>query len=147
MIKPKWAYGRLEQKGLIHYPQGWDTPEQIEVISKRRVYYELKLIDWAIRHDLDGDGLLIKTILNRGTGLDRPFDFDEIKVDLKIFQQIPGELEPIIYEDQKDLATLMSTEEHIANTTKKILQSMKTQEKVTVVVLPEYFMHVDQLFV
>jgi hypothetical protein len=56
------------------------------VISKRRVYYELKLIDWAIRHDLDGDGLLLKTILNRGTGLDRPFDFDEIKVDLKIFQ-------------------------------------------------------------
>ena len=43
------------------------------------------MIDWAVKHDLDGDGLIIKTINNKGVGYDRPFDIDEIKIDLKVY--------------------------------------------------------------
>lgn len=46
----------------------------------------MKLYDWIVRHDLDADGMLIKTIVNRGIGYDRPFDFDEIVLDLKVYQ-------------------------------------------------------------
>ena len=85
MIKPKWGYGRQEVQGIIRYPDGWDTPEGREILGKRRVYFEVTLLDWAVKHDLDGDGLLIKTIFNKGVGYDRPFDFDEFTIDLKIY--------------------------------------------------------------
>jgi len=45
----------------------------------------VKLIDWISRYDLDGDGIIIKTVLERGVGYDRPFDYDEITIDLKSF--------------------------------------------------------------
>jgi len=69
----------------LRFPPGWDEGEKKEILRKRRVFYEVKLYDWVVRHDLNGDGLLIKTILERGVGYDRPFDFDEIKIDLKIY--------------------------------------------------------------
>ena len=78
MIKPKWGYAREEGQGLLKYPPGWETPEKIEILKKRRIYYEVKLLDWSVKHDLDGDGLIIKSIFNKGVGYDRPFEFDEI---------------------------------------------------------------------
>jgi FKBP-type peptidyl-prolyl cis-trans isomerase len=85
-IKPKSAFGRPESEGLLKIPEEWDTPEKREILAKRRVYYEVKLHDWLVKHDLDGDGLVVKTILDKGVGYDRPFDYDEIKVDLKVYQ-------------------------------------------------------------
>lgn len=41
-----------------------------------------------MRHDLNADGMIIKTIHERGVGYDRPFDFDEINIDLKVYQVI-----------------------------------------------------------
>ena len=41
----------------------------------------------------------------------------------------------------------MYSKEHICNTAKKILQSMKIEEKVKCSVLPEYFLEKDQEFV
>jgi hypothetical protein len=35
---------------------------------------------------VDGDGKIVKTVHNRGFGLDRPAEFDEIRLALKIFQ-------------------------------------------------------------
>ena len=89
-IKPANGFGRAEsiESGKLQYPKGWDTPEGRATLAKRRLYYEVKLLDWSVRHDLDGDGLLIKNILNRGEGYDRPFDFDEICIDLKVYQQV-----------------------------------------------------------
>ena len=45
----------------------------------------MKLHDWIIRNDLDGDGMIIKTIHERGVGYDRPYEFDEITIDLKTY--------------------------------------------------------------
>ncbi len=68
----------------MKYPPGWDTPEKIDILKKRRIYYEVKLLDWSIKHDLDGDGLIIKSIFNKGIGYDRPFEFDELTISLHI---------------------------------------------------------------
>jgi hypothetical protein len=84
MIKPKWGFAREEGQGVLKYPLGWDTPDKIEILKKRRIYYEVKLLDWNVKHDLDGDGLIIKSIFNKGVGYDRPFEFDEITISLRI---------------------------------------------------------------
>lgn len=70
---------------MIKYPEGWESGENLEILKKRRVYFEVKLYDWVVRHDLDADGNLIKTIFDRGVGYDRPFDFDELTLDAKIY--------------------------------------------------------------
>ena len=53
---------------------------------KRRVFFEIKLHSWIVRHDINGDGLLIKTINQRGNGIDRPFALDEVLVDFCLYQ-------------------------------------------------------------
>ena len=83
MIKPKWAFRHPES--IPRIPEGWDTPEKLKILKKRRVYYEVKLFDWIVRHDLDADGMIMKTISRRGIGYDRPFDFDEITIDMKVY--------------------------------------------------------------
>jgi hypothetical protein len=136
MIKPKWGYAREEGQGVLVYPEGWQIEEKIEILKKRRIYYEVKLLDWAVKHDLDGDGLIIKTIWNKGVGYDRPFDFDEITIALKIYQQ------DVYYQDDS-LSTLMSDKSLMTPTLTKILQTMKQSEKVTCRVHPEYYTEKD----
>ncbi len=91
MVKPKWGYARPEGQGILQYPQGWDTKEGRTMLQKRRIYYEVKLVDWEVRHDLDGDGMIIKTIHNKGVGYDRPFEFDEMTLDVKTYQYLTKE--------------------------------------------------------
>ena len=90
MVKPKHGYGREEEADRLKFPSGWDTPEQRAVIARRRLYYEVTLHEWFVRHDLDGDGLLIKNILEKGEGYDRPDEIDEVTFDLRVYQVAPG---------------------------------------------------------
>lgn len=76
---------------MLKYPKEYDTPEGRAILAKRRVYYEIKLLDWAVKHDLDGDGMLIKTVFNKGVGYDRPFDHDEIHIALKVYTNARGD--------------------------------------------------------
>lgn len=86
MIKPKWAFRHPEFRNDIKIPEGWESEEKLKLLLKRRVYYEVTLYDWIVRHDLDADGMIYKTILDRGEGYDRPFDFDELTIDFKEYQ-------------------------------------------------------------
>ena len=90
MIKPKWGYGYEEKQEFLPLPKGWESEEKATILRKRRIFYEVKLHDWVIRHDLLGDKKIIKTIHEKGVGYDRPFDFDEITIDLKMYQEIDG---------------------------------------------------------
>jgi len=66
----------------------------------------VKLYEWAVKHDLDGDGMLIKNIIQRGVGYDRPFEVDEVKLDMKIYQALSDGNEKV-YMDVKGLETVM----------------------------------------
>jgi hypothetical protein len=66
------------------------------VLRARRVFFDLKLHDWVVRHDLDGDGMLLKTQHARGVGYDRPFNFDEITVDIRAYQVSPGNPDTVL---------------------------------------------------
>ena len=105
MIKPKWGYGYKQAQDKLEWPPGWESEEQKKILRKRRLFYEIKLHDWIVKHDLDGDRNIIKTILDRGVGYDRPFDLCEIIIDLKIYTK--EENEEIVYKEFKDLDTVM----------------------------------------
>jgi hypothetical protein len=83
MIKPKSAFGHPDYQEQLQFPKGWDSGDKKATIMKRRTFYEVHLIDWVVRHDLDGDGILIKTIEEPGTGYERCQEFDDIVIDLK----------------------------------------------------------------
>ena len=51
----------------------------------RRTFFDVKLYDWVVRHDLLGEGSLMKTIYQRGAGFDRPTQFDEMNLDVKVY--------------------------------------------------------------
>lgn len=142
MMKPRQAFNRAENQDMLRWPPGWDTEDKKSILRKRRVYYEVKLYSWSVKHDLDGDGMLLKSILERGVGYDRPFEYDEVTLDLRVWQVLNDSSEKV-YQEYSGLETLMSNTEHISNTTKKVLQSMKTNEKVVAKVRPEFFTERD----
>jgi hypothetical protein len=63
MIKPAYGFAREANQEQIKLPQGWEEGEKAEKLKRKRVFYEVKLHDWIVRHDVDGDGLIMKTIL------------------------------------------------------------------------------------
>lgn len=69
----------------MEYPEGWTEGEKKKALQSRRTFYEIKLIDWVVRHDLLGDKNLLKTINERGVGYDRPSEYDELFMDLKVY--------------------------------------------------------------
>jgi hypothetical protein len=68
----------------VQFPAGWDTEEKKTILRQRRAFFEIKLYDWIVRHDLYADGAIMKTIHDRGIGFDRPDSFDELRLNLKI---------------------------------------------------------------
>ncbi len=44
----------------------------------------MHLVDWIVKHDLLGEGSIIKTINKRGSGYDRPEKYDEIGFKIKV---------------------------------------------------------------
>ena len=139
MVKPKWGYGKPEVQGLLTYPQGWDTPEKRETLAKRRTFFEVTLLDWSVKHDLDGDRMIIKTIFDKGVGYDRPFDFDEFTIDLKIYQKLADDAPDTVLLHNPDLTSDMTDTTNITPLIKKILQTMKTEERVSCKVSPAYY--------
>ena len=85
MIKALEGFGKPETAGSVEFPEGWTDGEKKKQLQTRRIFYEVKLISWVIRHDLLGDKHLLKTIHERGDGYDRPSQYDELFFDLKVF--------------------------------------------------------------
>ncbi len=87
MVKPKEGYAKDKFIDQVAIPEGWSTEDRLNMLRKRRAFFEVELLDWVVKYDLLGDGKIIKTIKNRGVGFDRPEQFDELKLSLKVYQQ------------------------------------------------------------
>jgi hypothetical protein len=87
MIKPKWGYNYEKTRDTIFFPRGWDEEEKREILRKRRVFFEVTLHEWTVRHDINGDGLIVKTLHTRGKGFDRPSTNDHVICHLKMYQK------------------------------------------------------------
>ena len=124
MIKAAYGYGHTETAGSVEYPEGWEEGERRKLLQTKRTFYEIKLHSWVIRHDLLGEGSLVKTIHEQGHGYDRPTQYDEIFLDLKVYQKADDGSE-IVFSEIKGAEHLMTDAEVITPVVKRILQSMK----------------------
>jgi hypothetical protein len=84
MVKPAWGYAHTEFSDQVEFPVGWEQGERRYQLLHRRAFFEITLHDWVVKHDLEGDGGIIKTLIKKGIGMDRPSKFDELKLDLKM---------------------------------------------------------------
>lgn len=137
-MKPKYGYDYPESRKNIFFPRGWDTEEKKAILKKRRVFFEVELFDWVVRHDIQGDGLLVKTIHQRGRGFDRPSKNDNICINIKIYQhhKVFLEKEGLRAELQPDCKELYAS-------VQRIVESMKAKEKATCIVQPAFFLNFD----
>lgn len=85
MVKPQWGYAMSQYQDRIEFPEGYTEGAQKDKLLTKRAFFEIKLHSWVVRHDLDGDGQILKTIFKRGVGYDRADRLDEIVIDIKIF--------------------------------------------------------------
>ena len=105
----------------------------------------MKLIDWIVRHDLLGEGSLMKTIHLRGTGYDRPGDYDEICLSAKLYQK-NDEGEETVFVNVEEQEMAMTDQDLVTPVVRKILGSMKHGEVTSTVVTPEYVQKMDPAF-
>ena len=111
MVKAAYGYAHRETAGAVEFPEGWAEGERRKQLLTRRTFYEIRLVDWVIRHDLLGDGNLLKTVHQQGVGYDRPNLYDEIYLDLKVYQrQSDAEAQPVVFCDLSNAEKLMSDE-------------------------------------
>ena len=117
------------------------------MLQTRRIFYEVRLISWVVRHDLLGDKALLKTISERGDGYDRPTMYDELYMDLKVYQKAAEEGGvDTVFEDVTEAEHLMTDKEIITPVIKRVLQSMKKGEISSCCVPPAYVEQNDPEF-
>ncbi len=75
LIHSDYAF-RKDRAGVV-LPAGFEGKR--ELLRKKRVIYEIKLLDFVARVDLDKDKRLIKTIEKQGTGKRTPKELDDVK--------------------------------------------------------------------
>lgn len=120
MVKAAQGYDHTDTAGSVEYPEGWGEGEKRKMLQTRRVFYEIKLISWVVRHDLLGEGSLIKTIEEPGVGYDRPTQYDELFLDMKVFQRATDGTETV-FKEVNAAEHLMNDTEVISPVVKRIL--------------------------
>lgn len=109
---------------------------------KRRTFYEVTLHDWIVRHDLDGDGLIMKTVELAGTGYDRCQEFDDLILDVKISQK-NSENEFVELFKKENLETKTGNQELVFQAVARVLNSMKRGEHSSSVIHPAFYVSHD----
>lgn len=135
MVKPKFGYDHELYRHKVGWPTGWPTSDaNINALRTRRTFFDVHLIDWVVKHDLLGEGSILKTISQRGTGYDRPEKHDELTISLKVTQTDRTLI------DVKELDWTFDVKDHplITPTTRKILSSMKLAEETSSLIKPEF---------
>ena len=76
-----------------------------------------------VRHDLLGDKMLIKTISERGDGYDRPSQYDELFMDLKVYQKAEDREDSteVVFSEHTDAELLMTDADVVTPVVKRIL--------------------------
>lgn len=126
-IKKKYGFGRKENVDKLKFPKGYEeegTENRNKLMSKGLIY-EIQLVDWVERNDIDADGNFLKTFINKPSKKDweKPTDKDEVKLNIRMYY----EPEKTIYEKAEWHAQMSDPE--ITSSLKKILESMKRKEK------------------
>lgn len=94
-IQKKYGYGRKGDRSKLRYPIGYEdeNSEERKKLETKGIIYEVKLLDWIERIDIEADGNFIKTILTLADKKEweKPTERDEIKINIRIYQDKDGE--------------------------------------------------------
>lgn len=134
-IQKKYSFGRKELREKLVFPEGFgqDNPENHEKITTKGVIYEVELLDWTERIDVNGDSVFIKQIISKcekKTFL-KPKDIDEVTIDVTVKQN-----DKLMFE-KKDWTCLL-IDAGLTPTIKQVLESMKREEHSKTVVEPDW---------
>jgi hypothetical protein len=85
--KKKYGFGRKLNQDKLRFPTGISEEFRARLL-KKGVIYELKLLEWVDRIDLDGDdgdGKYLKTVVSQSEKREweKPLDIDDIKFSVR----------------------------------------------------------------
>jgi hypothetical protein len=81
--KKKYGFGRKLQQDKLRFPPGFEVEGEAKTrLLSKGVIYEVKLLDWIDRTDIDADGNFLKTIIISSKDYQKPVDRDEVVVNV-----------------------------------------------------------------
>ena len=144
-IKKKYGFGRKQKLEHLKFPPGFqEEGEKRTRLMTKGIIYEVKLLDWVERHDIQANGVFLKTFITKAPqkSWSTPADLDEYIASYKVYYS-PDE---ILLE--KEAQTFSSeTRDTAPKAIIEVLQSMKVGEHSTVQVKASFIQEEDKLMV
>jgi hypothetical protein len=87
-IKKKYGFGRKQNVDKLRFPPGFEEDgEKRTRLMTKGIIYEVKLIDWVERIDIEANGNFLKTHIDKPLKREweKPKERDEVKISLKAF--------------------------------------------------------------
>lgn len=139
-LSKKRGFGVKDNIDKLKFPKGFEEPGELrDKLLSHGVIYEVKLVDFQERADVDYDGNLLKTFIQKPKKRDweHPKEVDEIIVNLKISDD-----SGVLYE--KENWSVSMNDPAITPVMKKIFESMKKTEKCSVLCKPKWIKDNDK---
>ena len=160
-IQKKHAFGRLGEVDKLRWPKGYSTSEadaeRHAKITSKAVIYEVTMIDWIERMDMEANGLMYKQVIQKATRKEYELpneEFDEVTFNMKVWQSPTDSLFDVVMqpdesEEQKTEvdnrvlliereATFLSMDSVKCLALRKALHCMKRNENCRFTVNPEF---------
>ena len=91
-IQKLHAFGRLGEVDKLRFPKGYSTSEadaerRAKIISKA-VIYEVTMVDWIERMDMEANGLMYKQVVQKSYKKEYELpneEFDEVTFNMKVW--------------------------------------------------------------
>ncbi len=109
-VQKKHAYGRVGEIDKLRWPRGYSTSEadavRREKLTSKAVIYEVTMIDWVERMDMEANGLMYKQIVQKATKKEYELaneEFDEVTYNMRLWQSPSDQLldVPVNNEEEK----------------------------------------------
>ena len=156
-IKKKHAFGRSGEIDKLRFPKGYSESEQdaerrAKLVSKA-VIYEVTMIDWIERMDMEANGLMYKQVFKKALKKEHELpneEYDEVMYNMRLWQspslsffdaKMDDDVPMHTSEENKDAvaddrvvlmnrqAAFISMDQIKCQAFKKAIQSMKRSEK------------------
>ena len=92
-VQKKHAFGRIGEVDKLRFPKGYSTSEEDAErrakLTSKAVIYEVTMLDWVERMDMEANGLMYKQIFEKATKKEFELpneQFDEVTYHMRLWQ-------------------------------------------------------------
>lgn len=140
-IKKKYGFGRKLNTEALRFPVGYeeiDSEKRKRLISKG-IIYEVQLVDWVERIDIEGEGNFLKTFIVKPVlkEWERATERDECDITVKAFYTS----DDVLF--SKENWKTYPADEELPESFRKILESLKRTEHSSVQLKASYLQEQD----